>query len=297
MKKYFYIFILIGFSCFGQVNLNNSQSNNNEEAIPFGWVEQIPLFVQCKNIEKTLQKECLISFLELHVKKTMKYPEEAKKAKVQSKVFTTFTIDKEGKIINLVVSGQPTSFKKAFENEAKRIINTFPKFIPGKHKNELVNVQVMLPIEFTLEEKKAEKHYSEMLNTVTETAETEEYIDEAIPFAVVEQIPLFENCKSVEKKDQMNCFYEEISKHIKKELKYPKEAKKDKIEDRVITVFEIDKQGKITNIHARGKKSNYKTLFEEEAKRIIQTLPPFSPGLQRGKAVIVKYSMPITFKL
>ena len=31
-------------------------------------------------------------------------------------------------------------------------------------------------------------------------------IDEAIPFAVVEQIPLFENCKSVEKKNQMNCF-------------------------------------------------------------------------------------------
>jgi len=122
-------------------------------------------------------------------------------------------------------------------------------------------------------------------------------IDEAIPFAVVEQIPLFENCKSVEKKNQMNCFYEEMEKHVKKHLKYPKEAKKDKIEDRVITVFEIDKQGKVTNIHARGKKSNYKSLFEEEAKRIIQKLPLFSPGLQRGKAVIVKYSMPITFKL
>ena len=40
-------------------------------------------------------------------------------------------------------------------------------------------------------------------------------IDEAIPFAVVEQIPLFENCKSVEKKNQMNCFYEEMEKHVK----------------------------------------------------------------------------------
>ena len=44
-----------------------------------------------------------------------------------------------------------------------------------------------------------------------------------------------------------------MEKHVKKHLKYPKEAKKDKIEDRVITVFEIDKQGKVTNIHARGK--------------------------------------------
>ena len=127
-------------------------------------------------------------------------------------------------------------------------------------------------------------------------AETAEYIDEAIPFAVVEQIPLFEACKNVEKKDQMNCFYEEISKHIKKELKYPKDAKKDKIEDRVITIFEIDKQGKVTNIHARGKKSDYKTLFEEEAKRIISLLPDFIPALHRKKPVTVKYAIPIIFK-
>ena len=35
-----------------------------------------------------------------------------------------------------------------------------------------------------------------------------DYYEETLRFAVVEQIPLFENCKNVEKKDQMNCFYE-----------------------------------------------------------------------------------------
>ena len=126
---------------------------------------------------------------------------------------------------------------------------------------------------------------------------TEEFIDEAIPFPVVEQIPLFKNCKTIEKKEQMNCFYEEMEKHVKKHLKYPEEARNKKIENKVSVHFEIDKNGKVTNINVRGKKSEYQSLFEAEAKRIIETLPQFSPGLQRGKPVVVKYSIPITFKL
>ena len=122
-------------------------------------------------------------------------------------------------------------------------------------------------------------------------------IDEAIPFAVVEQIPLFENCKSVEKKDQINCFYEEMEKHVKKHLKYPKEAKKNNIESRVSAHFEIDINGKVTNIQVRGKQSEYKSLFEEEAKRIISLLPNFIPATQRKKPVAVKYAIPINFKL
>ena len=122
-------------------------------------------------------------------------------------------------------------------------------------------------------------------------------IDEAIPFAVVEQIPLFENCKSVEKKDQINCFYEEMEKHVKKHLKYPKEAKKNNIESRVSAHFEIDINGKVTNIQVRGKQYEYKSLFEEEAKRIISLLPNFIPATQRKKPVAVKYAIPINFKL
>lgn len=122
-------------------------------------------------------------------------------------------------------------------------------------------------------------------------------IDEAIPFQVVEQIPLFKNCKTIEKKEQMNCFYEEMEKHVKKHLKYPKEAKKNNIENRVSVHFEIDKNGKVTNIQARGKQTEFKSLFEEEAKRIISLLPDFIPAMQRKKPVVVKYAIPINFKL
>lgn len=126
---------------------------------------------------------------------------------------------------------------------------------------------------------------------------TEEFIDEAIPFPVVEQIPLFKNCKTIEKKEQMNCFYEEMEKHVKKHLKYPEEARNKKIENKVSVHFEIDKNGRVTNIQARSKQTEFKSLFEEEAKRIISLLPDFIPATQRKKPVVVKYAIPIIFTL
>ena len=303
MKKYFYILISIGFGCFGQVSTSNSDSNKIDEVISFNKVDQIPIFENCKNEKKDIQRDCVVNFINAHIEKNLKYPEEAKKVNVESNVFCTFTIDEEGKITVTEAKGKPTSFKKAFENEAIRVLNLLPKFIPGKQNNQLVKVQAQYTVEFKLENRGIIREnemvaYDPEYPVSVEVAEpAEEYLDEAIPFQVVEQIPLFEACKNVERKEQINCFQEEISNHIKKELKYPKEAKKDKIEDRVITIFEFDKNGKVTNIQVKGKKSDYKALFEAEAKRIIQTLPQFSPGLQRGKPVAVKYAIPITFKL
>ncbi len=299
MKKYFYILILIGFSCFGQVSSNNSDTNKIDEVLSFNKVDQIPIFENCKKEKKDIQRDCVVNFINAHIEKNLKYPEEAKKVNVESKVFCTFIIDEKGKINITEAKGKPTSFKKAFENEAIRVLNLLPKFIPAKHNNQIVKVQAQYTVEFKLENTGIIR-VNETVESypVSVTAESyEEYLDEAVPFAVVEQIPLLEACKNVEKKEQINCLNEEIRKHIKNELKYPKEAKENKVEDRVITLFEIDKNGNVANIQVRGKKSEYKLLFEAEAKRIIEVLPKFSPGLQRGKPVIVKYSIPITFKL
>ena len=121
--------------------------------------------------------------------------------------------------------------------------------------------------------------------------------DMAIPFTLVEQIPLFNSCEKIEKTLQRECFQEEMKKHIENHLKYPKEAKESKIETRVIVTFEIEKDGKLTNIRVRGKKSEYQSLFEEEAKRVINILPNFIPAMQRGQVVKVAYAIPINFKL
>ena len=88
---------------------------------------------------------------------------------------------------------------------------------------------------------------------------------------------------------------EQMAKHIKKNQQYPERAMEDGIQGRVSVLFVIDKDGSITNVQVRGPKGG--ELLEKEAQRVIEKLPKFKPGMQRGKPVRVKYSQPITFKL
>ncbi len=124
---------------------------------------------------------------------------------------------------------------------------------------------------------------------------TAEELDEEVPFAVIEDVPVFPGCEGVAKNKRLECFMEQMAKHIKKNQQYPERAMEDNIQGRVAVLFVIDKDGSITNIQARGPKGG--ELLEKEALRVISKLPKFKPGMQRGKPVKVKYSQPITFKL
>jgi len=124
---------------------------------------------------------------------------------------------------------------------------------------------------------------------------TAEELDEEVPFAVIEDVPVFPGCEGVAKNKRLECFMEQMAKHIKKNQQYPERAMEDNIQGRVAVLFVIDKDGSITNVQARGPKGG--ELLEKEALRVISKLPKFKPGMQRGKPVKVKYSQPITFKL
>ena len=137
-----------------------------------------------------------------------------------------------------------------------------------------------------------------VVNTASSYGEeggTAEEIDEEVPFAVIEDVPVFPGCEGVANNKRLDCFMEQMAKHIKKNQQYPERAMEDGIQGRVSVLFVIDKDGSITNVQVRGPKGG--ELLEKEAKRVIEKLPKFKPGMQRGKPVKVKYSQPITFKL
>jgi protein TonB len=145
----------------------------------------------------------------------------------------------------------------------------------------------------------------EVEETVIESTETdqEEIIEEVevveeeeeviVPFAIIEDVPIFPGCEEVPKSQRRDCFQEKINKHIFKHFRYPEVAQDLGIQGRVIVMFVIAKDGKIINIRMRGPD---KTL-EEEARRIISKLPQMTPGKQRGRAVRVPFSIPIVFRL
>ena len=145
----------------------------------------------------------------------------------------------------------------------------------------------------------------EVEETVIESTETdedeiveiveveEEYDDVDVPFAVIEDVPIFPGCEKVSKSERRNCFQEKMNKHIRKNFRYTEIAQEMGIQGRVYVNFIIAKDGQITNIRMRGPDKN----LEKEAKRIIAKLPNMTPGKQRGRPVRVPFSIPITFRL
>jgi len=121
--------------------------------------------------------------------------------------------------------------------------------------------------------------------------EEEEIID--VPFAVIEDVPVFPGCENVEKDQLRNCFQEQMNKHIRRNFRYPEIAQEMGIKGRVFVNFIISEDGSITNIRMRGTDKN----LEDEAKRIISLLPNITLGKQRGRPVRVPFSIPIVFRL
>ncbi len=127
-----------------------------------------------------------------------------------------------------------------------------------------------------------------------EEVEVEEEIEDVdVPFAVIEDAPVFPGCEGVSKSKRKDCFQEQMNKHIRKHFRYPEIAQEMGIQGRVYVQFTIQKDGSIGAVRMRGPDKN----LEKEAARIISKLPKMTPGKQRGRAVRVPFSIPITFKL
>jgi protein TonB len=79
----------------------------------------------------------------------LKYPEDAKKAKIEGTVFVSFIIDETGKVKNVkTLKGVHPSLDK----EAVRVASQMPNWTPGKQNGKNVKVQFNLPVKFSLEE-------------------------------------------------------------------------------------------------------------------------------------------------
>ncbi|MBD9167768.1 MAG: M56 family peptidase [Parabacteroides johnsonii] len=85
-----------------------------------------------------------------------------------------------------------------------------------------------------------------------------------------------------------------LLKFLKTNVKYPESAMKEGIEGRVSCSFVVGKDGVISDAEViRG----VSPALDEEALRVVNSMPVWSPGKQRGEAVNVKYTVPVTFRL
>ena len=102
-------------------------------------------------------------------------------------------------------------------------------------------------------------------------------------YEVVEVMPKFKGGESA------------MMEFLMMNMKYPQTAVKAKQQGRAIVGFVVRKDGTVSDVHIT-KSAGYAVL-DEEAMRVVKSMPAWEPGKQKGKPVNVKYFVPITFRL
>lgn len=145
---------------------------------------------------------------------------------------------------------------------------------------------VLLPVVFaafvfTAKAKSVNADPAEAESVVAESTINQEPQDDVV-FTVVEEQPEFPGKEKG------------LMEYIKNNIKYPESCVKDSIQGRVTLSFIVEKDGSVSNINEMRSPNPDLTA---EAARLVQSMPKWNPGKQRGQAVRVKYVMPITFRL
>ena len=192
-----------------------------------------------------------------------KYPESAKAEKAEGRVIIRFIVTKEGKAegISILRSVHPL-----LDAEAVRVTSMLTGFEPGMQGGKPVDVWYMVPITFVLP-----KDATETANSLASTT----------PFVVVEDMPEFPGGSEM------------MLTWIAKNIRYPEEAFLQKEEGRVTVRFVVSPEGQVGELVVL-KSDN--PLFNEEALRVVSSMPQWKPGSQNGNKVPVYCMAPVEFR-
>lgn len=189
--------------------------------------------------------------------KEIKYPEVAKKNKTQGKVFLSFTVEKTGKLEDVVITKGLT---KETDAEAVRVIKNSPKWNPGLIDGKPVRVKYNLNVNFNLSsgtEKKA-----------------------AVKSGIKPEFP-----------GGTNKLYSYLARNIK----YPEQAKKNNTQGKVMLAFNVEKDGALTDVQVINSLSKETDAEAVRVMKSAPRWNPAID--QDGHPVKVKYQMAVNFTM
>ena len=274
----------------------SADEENVDIEVPFAIIDEVPTFSFCDTLEsQDERKKCLSDNVAKHVNKKFNIDLAKDLGLVgRQRINVIFKINKEG----FVTGVRARAPHPRLEEEAIRVINELPQFIPGKHKGKPVIVPYSLPIIFQVKadpnETSATKDEETPLKETLENAVEEQDLRE-VPFGVVDEVPMYDACVGLpNNEERKKCVSREVSSFVAKNFDTDMAAKLG-LEgiQRITAMFRIDELGYVTNVMVRAPHPD----LEKETARVIKSLPQFKPGKHKGKTVIVPYSLPISFKV
>ena len=128
----------------------------------------------------------------------------------------------------------------------------------------------------------AEVDQQEVIDDYVPVEVQEEEVVEQEIFQIVEEMPAYPGGEA------------KLMEYVAKNIKYPQIARETGIQGRVFVGFVVEPDGSVSNVKVlRGIGGG----CDEEAMRVVKSMPKWKPGKQRGKAVRVSYMLPVNFKL
>lgn len=121
------------------------------------------------------------------------------------------------------------------------------------------------------------------INILRNAAQAKEYYSDDEYFEVVESMPTFPGGQQA------------LFAYLSENIKYPVEAQKNGVEGRAVCQFLVEKDGSISHVEIVRTSGNED--LDNEALRVVSLMPNWTPGMQRGKPVRVRYTIPCSFKL
>lgn len=197
----------------------------------------------------------------------IKYPESAVTEGKEGLVVISFVVNEDGSRSELQIL---KSQGDALDNEAKRVVAEMPAWVAGKQNGRLVRVRFTLPVRFSLK-----KETPQMPGpTITR--------GRAPVTAALLRMPEFTGGPGP------------MLVYLEQHLKYPKKARKAKIQGEVLVDFLVLENGQLTDIKVI---ESLEPTLDAEAVRVVKSMPAWQPGTRAGKPASVRYTLPVRFSL
>jgi protein TonB len=218
-----------------------------------------------------------------------------------------------GMIVMLFVSWQALEWKTVPTNDLDRSMvldNTFldevipitnPLTPPPPPPPPSVSALVIIEVEdeAEVEESVIESTETDQDNDILDVAQVIEEVEEEeiinVPFAVIENVPVYPGCEDEPNNEaKKKCMSAMVKEFIQANFNTALAADLGlEGTQKIFVTFKIDKTGKVADIRSRAPHPK----LEEEAAKVVKSLPRMIPGKQRGSPVGVLYALPIMFQV
>lgn len=269
------------------------------------------LFPGCADLDQNSYERISCAAEQLHnfIYDNLQYPLMAWQKHTQGIVTVKFIIEKNGQVSDCkVVSDIGSDCGK----EAIRIAQAMPNWVPAEKQGAKVRSVGRIAVRFKIKDGAIYRPpfvapkkpvpasslaptlaVSEPKPTATAPPPPEENEEEI--YKVVQVQPAFPGCDNeTEPRERKTCAEINMLKFIYSNVKYPDEARASKIEGTVYVKFVVEKDGRITDAELVR---DIGGGCGDEALRVVNMMPIWTPGTQDGNPVRVQFNLPVKFKL